>query len=261
MNCRQFEDVVSDLARHQMMNVHLKKLAIAHSETCDSCAFRMHDELTLSAALSALMIEMDSVAAPARVEEQIMRVWSHERSETRTTASARPSRYWVAAIAATVLLAFGLPLLVWYLPTSDEKQATTRETAGLTNWSAAVAAAEQAPLTPVNARGSSRHRSQGDRSNNNRSAVLFRRPGPNQPSPAANSVGREQREIVTDFIPVTYGGAASLQDGGQVVRVELPRSALVSFGLPMNLARADERVKADVVLGVDGLARAIRFVQ
>jgi hypothetical protein len=29
----------------------------------------------------------------------------------------------------------------------------------------------------------------------------------------------------------------------------------------MNMDRADERVKADVLLGSDGLARAIRFVK
>jgi hypothetical protein len=50
-------------------------------------------------------------------------------------------------------------------------------------------------------------------------------------------------------------------DGGQVMRVELPRSALISFGLPMDMERATERVKADVVVGNDGLARAIRFVR
>ncbi len=50
-------------------------------------------------------------------------------------------------------------------------------------------------------------------------------------------------------------------DGGQVMRVELPRSALMSFGLPMDMERAGERIKADVVVGNDGLARAIRFVR
>ncbi len=69
------------------------------------------------------------------------------------------------------------------------------------------------------------------------------------------------REIATDFIPLMYGGASGALDSGQVVRVELPRSALVSFGLPMNLERANERIKADVVIGSDGLARAIRFVR
>ena len=55
--------------------------------------------------------------------------------------------------------------------------------------------------------------------------------------------------------------AASLQDGGQIVRVELPRSALANFGLPVNMERYNEKVKADVIFGVDGLAHAIRFVQ
>ena len=49
-------------------------------------------------------------------------------------------------------------------------------------------------------------------------------------------------------------------EGGQVLRVELPRSALLSFGLPMNPDRAGERVKADVLISSDGLPRAIRFV-
>jgi hypothetical protein len=68
-------------------------------------------------------------------------------------------------------------------------------------------------------------------------------------------------EITTDFMPVGYASAATLQDGGQLVRVELPRSALVAFGLPMNVNRYDEKVKADVFFSADGMARAIRFVQ
>ena len=53
----------------------------------------------------------------------------------------------------------------------------------------------------------------------------------------------------------------NLQDGGQIVRVELPRSTLATFGLPVNMDRYHERVKADVLFGADGQARAIRFVQ
>ena len=68
-------------------------------------------------------------------------------------------------------------------------------------------------------------------------------------------------EITTDFMPVGYASATTLQDGGQLVRVELPRSALVAFGLPMNVNRYDEKVKADVFFSADGMARAIRFVQ
>ena len=79
-------------------------------------------------------------------------------------------------------------------------------------------------------------------------------------SPAAQT-NRAAPEIVTEFMPLTYGAALSPSEGGQLVRVELPRSALASLGLPMNEERPDERVKADVLLGHDGLARAIRFVR
>jgi hypothetical protein len=68
-------------------------------------------------------------------------------------------------------------------------------------------------------------------------------------------------EIATEFIPLIHGEAMTPSDGGQIVRVEMPRSALVSFGLPMNMERGGGRVTADVVVGNDGLARAIRFVR
>jgi hypothetical protein len=69
------------------------------------------------------------------------------------------------------------------------------------------------------------------------------------------------QEVVTHFVSLGYGSALDLQDGAQMIRVELPRSALARFGLPMNMDRADERITADVLVGADGLARAIRFVQ
>jgi hypothetical protein len=68
-------------------------------------------------------------------------------------------------------------------------------------------------------------------------------------------------EVATDFIPLMQGGRFAQGDGGRLVRVELPRSALVSFGLPVNAETAGGRIKADVLLGEDGLARAIRFVR
>jgi hypothetical protein len=48
---------------------------------------------------------------------------------------------------------------------------------------------------------------------------------------------------------------------GEVIRVQMPGSALIAFGLPVNIERADVPVKADLLVGEDGLARAIRFVR
>ena len=77
---------------------------------------------------------------------------------------------------------------------------------------------------------------------------------------AAEGPGRG--EVATDFIPLTSGGGQlAPEDAGQVVRVELPRSALASIGVPVSAERANERVRADVLMGEDGTARAIRFVR
>ena len=86
------------------------------------------------------------------------------------------------------------------------------------------------------------------------------------PTAANNSASSEMadaqpQELMTDFIPLNYESAIAPPERGRVVRVELPRSALAAFGLPVSIDRANERVKADVVLGEDGLAHAIRFVR
>lgn len=97
------------------------------------------------------------------------------------------------------------------------------------------------------------------------------RPGKVRPDASAHStfvsvvVGAvtdpETSEVVSPFMPLGDTNPANIQEGAQVVRVELPRYAMARFGLPVNMERYDERVKADVWLGADGLARAIRFVQ
>jgi hypothetical protein len=70
----------------------------------------------------------------------------------------------------------------------------------------------------------------------------------------------EQTEVATEFLPLSYGDTVSSLQGGQLVRVRLPRTTLLTFGFPMSEERAPEPIKADVLLGEDGRARAIRFV-
>jgi hypothetical protein len=74
-------------------------------------------------------------------------------------------------------------------------------------------------------------------------------------------VERRSDEVATDFLPLTFVDDSRAQESGHVVRVKVPRSALIAFGVPMNMERAGELITADVVIGNDGLARAIRFVQ
>jgi hypothetical protein len=73
-----------------------------------------------------------------------------------------------------------------------------------------------------------------------------------------------QREVATPFLPLAYS-AVPLGDG-HIVRMEVPRTSLVRFGLlPADVAEIGEGTRgtviADVVIGDDGLARAVRFVR
>jgi hypothetical protein len=70
-------------------------------------------------------------------------------------------------------------------------------------------------------------------------------------------------EALTDFVPLGYNripaGSAT-----HIVRLEVPRRALASFGLlPMDSTASSDTdtVLADVIIGDDGLARAVRFVR
>ncbi|HZI19693.1 MAG TPA: hypothetical protein VEY09_13975 [Pyrinomonadaceae bacterium] len=87
----------------------------------------------------------------------------------------------------------------------------------------------------------------------------YERGGPDRPRGFASAEAGDD-EYATDFIPLP-GGQAGPVVAGQLVRVELPRSALSRFGLPVTAESTGERVKADVLLGEDGMARAIRFVR
>ena len=79
-------------------------------------------------------------------------------------------------------------------------------------------------------------------------------PGAASATESARAAGVED---TTEFFPLMYSNVPITD--ARTVRLELPQSALTSFGLD-----ADDpagTVLADVVVGQDGLARAVRFVR
>jgi hypothetical protein len=62
------------------------------------------------------------------------------------------------------------------------------------------------------------------------------------------------------FIALPYSDDSLSSEGAVVLQVELPRSAAALAGMPVNYSSGNPRVKAEVVVGADGLARAIRFL-
>ena len=90
--------------------------------------------------------------------------------------------------------------------------------------------------------------------------IVARNPA-RQSSAPARVAQASKRESYTEFFPINNSFSRDQLDRGQVIRVQLPRSALFTIGMPVDVNRLDESIKADLVMGEDGMARAVRFVQ
>ncbi len=69
----------------------------------------------------------------------------------------------------------------------------------------------------------------------------------------------EAREVVTDFFPLM--NPAPSFGRGQMLRVQLPAAAMQTVGLPVPDGHLGDLVQADVLVGEEGMPRAIRFVR
>lgn len=252
MNCQRFETVVNDIAREQIIDAAARAEALTHIYDCRSCAGRLADERTITKHLRDLAQSTESAGPAARVEARLLAAFNENLTQFRaplTSIGQSRRRYWAMAIAAGFLLVFGLAGISWRQaqPANQPPAATL-----VADVRSAFSINTRSPLPAA----PELHQSATTGFRDRRSPQAKRPATPrNRPDNASNT------EIATDFLPLSYGSTVNLQDGGQMVRVELPRSAMASFGLPVNMDRANEKVKADVLLGVDGLAHAIRFVR
>ena len=252
MNCQKFESVVSELARGRMMAAEQRDEAVAHTEACDDCAARLRDEQVLTRGLQSLVAQMEPLAAPPALETNLLEAFRSRHVVVPIARKQSSSRYWLAAVAAMLLIAISVVVFRWTNRTTDEPRQVVKQE-------------EPQPKPEVKDKPHEQLAQDIEKPVDN-SLPQVQKPKRYRPAslrrPASAQVANHvTNEIATDFIPLGYMSAASLQDGGQIVRVQLPRSALANFGLPVNMDRYNERVKADVLFGVDGRAHAIRFVQ
>ncbi len=82
--------------------------------------------------------------------------------------------------------------------------------------------------------------------------------------PAARKVVRKMarpqaREVVTEFFPLM--DPAPPFERGQMLRVQLPAAAMRTVGLPVRDDHLTDPIQADVLVGEEGMPRAIRFVR
>ena len=254
MNCQKFESLASELARGEMMDVGVLGDAQAHQAECSSCSARLRDEEMLTRGLHSLALEMNSLQASPSVEERLLVSFREPQVVVPLTTARSYRPYWLTAVAAILLVVVGLVAIIWRNSNKPKNELAVRppvpqlikEKEANNETAPKPDNAINLPKQPKPKRILNPRELQAKNSKANRAE-----------SPIANHAS----EVATDFMLLGYLNPASLQDGGQIVRVEVPRTTMASFGFPVNMDRYNERVKADVLLGVDGVPHAIRFVQ
>jgi hypothetical protein len=74
----------------------------------------------------------------------------------------------------------------------------------------------------------------------------------------AQGTNKAATEIKSDFIALAY---ARSPDSGQLVRVKVPSSMMVSLGVVPTVSDPSKLIDAEVLVGDDGLTHAIRFIR
>jgi hypothetical protein len=292
MNCQQVETWLGEAACERDAAVGAE--AQRHAAKCPRCAARLEAERLTTAALGALAAHDADASAPPRVESALLAAFRAQAVEPQfatepATGAHAPRSRWsglnrprfaltALAFAAAVVLLVVAALRFKFMPAVDTKQ-----TAGVQQ--NARPEAHASPTQTASASPAPRREDQVQQKSapHKRLSVAGQRPyadtlqarrkqliarGVREARPRAlGTVGemlvvapREEAESVTEFVPLVASGTPPLASG-QLVRVKLPRSALNALGLPLDLARAGESVQADVLVGDDGLARAIRLVR
>jgi hypothetical protein len=267
MNCREFENIVNDLARAEsgmrLMGAASRAASMAHAETCGRCAARLADERALSAGLKSLAASDEGKAAPPSLEAALLKAFHAQssnrpaprlpvRSKTwiRWVPSRAPS--WAMVAAAAILIVFGF---IAYRSIRNEPQKDDQAHVAITP-----------PPQPIVKREEHVAKDNGESEppRESRAPQGSRRVRPRLNKPFiidSMTTYAKDNEDATDFFPLTYGGDPRPMERGEVIRVQTQRSALIAFGLPVNVERADTPVIADLVVGEDGMPLAVRFVR
>jgi hypothetical protein len=224
--------VLHELDRPGTQGGALCERALAHAEICGDCATLLIEVESLDFSLRQAATQFAELQAPPRLETLLLQEFRREKS-----ATASRGVLWqlgAFAVAAAVLLALGLTLQQQHLVTPDDvnsAQSSMQTAAQLPGNSAAKKAATVAA-------------------------------GGNTPAGAnsAQTAQLDDVEYATAYMPLPYAYDPSELEGGAVVRVVLPRAALVSYGLPVEGMGVGDQVTADMVVSQDGTPQAIRLV-
>jgi anti-sigma factor RsiW len=281
MKCDDFESIITDLTRGENVSASEERQVRAHTADCERCSRFLEASRGLTSALERLA-SADLILQPSAELEKDLRDALRSRLDVDEIPAAllslRSGAARLAAVAVvTLVILAGLLIFVTTglrKPRNPNRHDNQQGRAAQTQSPPPAHLASGKREPGLKAQEKLPDQVATDQANEqvDRESEIARPPAGlhysglravNRRLPNHGRGTRAQRstEITTDFLAVGPPGAWRPIDGGALIRVELPRSTLASYGLPVAPDRMNSLVKADVVVGEDGFPHAVRFVR
>jgi hypothetical protein len=230
MDCTQFKEIYQELDRPGTSGYRFRERALSHAEACPRCGALLTEGEALDFALRNLAESSARWEASPRIEANLLRVL--QQAKLAGSRQRIRKQFAILGAAAAVLLALGIGV---HQRIMSGARTTSLEAASGTGSPTARTA------TKAVAGGSTT-------------------PGEFTSAASASANQADENEYAEEFVPVPYADDPAALEGGAIVRVTLPRSALASFGLPITESEGTDRVSADLIVSQDGTPQAIRLV-
>jgi hypothetical protein len=242
MSCQTLNEAIVDLARGVEVREGTAGAVAAHLEHCPACAARFEREQALSAGLSALRGHTADAAPADALQQRLMAMFDASQAAARTSPSSGVSRGWQKAAAAIAITVGGIA--AWRL--ANPSQVAVQPTISENRVPAAVA--PQVPPTPAPPP--------------TVATGLSPSSAKTTPGNRRGSGARPSRVLhPTGFVQLPAAAGLPAFESGQIVRVEIPVTSLPVYGVDILPDVVNRPVRAELLIGQDGLPRAIRLIR
>jgi hypothetical protein len=255
MKCREFNEQAECLTLGELAAWNDEQL-LAHQRECADCASWLQQRQSLAGAMQGLRNSTASLEAGVDVERAVLRAFRQASPSLPVQQSQAPSLAftfsrlfgWGAYAAVAAALAIALGLGVWYWQTSAK---TSQSAAQPTRHPLEETVSAKAETAQPAIAASSATAMSADSQQNKKSAARLK----NVAAPkAASEQSLARLAQAQGYVPLMLCDPLSCSGDEQVVRMEIPASSV-------DASNGAEPLVADVVVGDDGLVRAIRIVQ
>jgi len=263
MTCREFNQQIEALSLAELASSADEEL-LAHGHQCGSCANWLQQRQAMAAAMQALRHRTAALEAPVEVQHAVMRAFRQGTVPNAPSIELRSQPFafrlsrifgWGALASAAAALAISVGLGIWFWQHSGKPASESA------SQSAAVA---RQPAVPSQAPLSAKMEQQAS-PETLRVSKLSRTPNgsgrvskavvPTRPIQSASPDSALAQAGAQAYVPLMLCDPLSCSGDEQLLRMELPA------GAADGVRDSSQPLMADVVLGDDGLVRAIRIVQ